>query len=321
MSEKKSFARPLIVYLVVALGLPWLVTLPLYLSGKGLAHGYFTPIALAMMATPMISALITVFAVERYPMTAKDGQISGWQRLGLTFTKPYRRFFGYFVLAWLGTILLVFLALVTSSWFGFYRFDFENLSGLQSILVEKAISQGSPEDAANVGATVHEVMFAQIISSIFFSFLNIIPALGEEVGWRGWLMPHLSRLGVLPTIVFSGIIWGLWHLPLLALGYNYPGKNLLISAGAMVGMCTVIGALFYWVRLRSRSVWPAAMAHGALNGSASFAFVFAAAPLIYDTSMATILGVTGWLIPGVLVAIIWLTGGFKPTESTELQPA
>ncbi|SEA23763.1 CAAX protease self-immunity [Bowdeniella nasicola] len=310
-----GFARPLIAYIAIAFGLAWLVALPLYTSGAGLSHGFFIPISVGIMATPMIAALIVVFWIQRYPLMGRDGQISGFQRLGLSFTRPYKRFFGYFVLAWLGMIVLVFLALVTSALFGVYRFDFANLSGLSSIMVEQALAQNNAEAIEQIPATVHEVLVAQIISIVFFSLLNIIPALGEEIGWRGWLMPHLSHLGVLPMIVFSGIAWGLWHLPLLLLGYNYPGANPIVAAGAMTGMCTLVGALLYWVRLRTDSVWPAAIGHGALNAAAGLAFVLGAAPLIFNTTLATILGVAGWIVPGILVAIIWLTGGFAPTKS------
>ncbi len=299
---------PVAIFVAVAYGSSWLIALPLYTSGQGLAHGFLTPILVAMMTTPMIAAVVVSLWVQKIPL--KDA----WARLGILVRPPYKRFFFWFVLAWLGMILLVVAALGTSALCGVYRFDLAELSGLREIVLAEALITG--QDTSQM-ATMHEILFAQVISVIFFSLLNILPALGEEIGWRGWLMPQLATLGTAPTILISGVLWGLWHLPLLLLGYNYPGATPLAAAGAMVGMCTLIGALLYWVRLRSGSVWPAAVGHGALNASAGLALVLAHTPVAaIDTTRATILGVCGWIVPALLVAVIWWRGEFRaPTRA------
>ena len=52
--------------------------------------------------------------------------------------------------------------------------------------------------------------------------LNIVTTTGEEWGWRGYLVPKLTeKLSVVPTLLISGIIWGLWHAPLTVMGHNY----------------------------------------------------------------------------------------------------
>jgi membrane protease YdiL (CAAX protease family) len=55
------------------------------------------------------------------------------------------------------------------------------------------------------------------------AFINVIPAIGEELGWRGWLLPKRMPLGTVPALVLSGIIWGIWHAPLVLL--RYPGRT------------------------------------------------------------------------------------------------
>lgn len=296
-------------YLALAFALAWLVSLPLYLSGKGLAYGYFTPVALAMMVTPMIAAIITVVGIEKYSFVRRDGKPSAWDVLGVSIRRPYGRLTKYFLLAWLGMLALVFLALVTSALCGRYQFDLQNFSGLRELLLQQSVLTGQqlPE-----GVTINNVAFAQVVSVVFFSLLNLLPALGEEIGWRGYLMPRLAAHSPALAIIGGGVAWGLWHLPLLALGYNYPQVGLLASAGLMVGLSTLVGALLFWVRLRSNSVWPAAIGHGALNAGAGLAFVFAHAPLLaINTATATIMGVCGWIIPALLVAALWLKGGFS----------
>ncbi|MDO5700469.1 MAG: CPBP family intramembrane metalloprotease [Bowdeniella nasicola] len=306
---------PLVVYLVIAFGGAWLIAVPLYTSGQGLAHPAFMPISLGIMMTPALAAFVTGALVQRWPLAAGQHGPGLFARLGLPIRRPYRPLLGWFLLSWFGMIALVVIALITSALCGVYRVDLTNFTGLQSILVEQAVAAGQGANVGELTASVREIAFAQVVVVIFASLLNVLPALGEEIGWRGWLMPHLAPLGVLPTIVFSGVIWGVWHLPLLALGYNYPGHSTPVALGAMIGMCTLVGALLYWVRLRSRSVWPAAVGHGALNASASLMYVFGAAPVLVDTTMGTILGVCGWFVPLALVVLIAWRGGFTPAPT------
>ena len=97
----------------------------------------------------------------------------------------------------------------------------------------------------------------------------------------------------------------------MLLGYNYPTAPGWLALVMMVGMCTIIGAVFGWLRLRSNSVWPAALAHGAFNAAAGFSIVFSMAGEQIDTVHATILGWSGWIVPLVLVIILLATGQFR----------
>ena len=56
--------------------------------------------------------------------------------------------------------------------------------------------------------------------------INMFPALGEEAGWRGYMMPRLKeRFGLLNGRLLGGVVWGVWHWPLMLLvGYEY-GTN------------------------------------------------------------------------------------------------
>ncbi|MCR4897180.1 MAG: CPBP family intramembrane metalloprotease, partial [Lachnospiraceae bacterium] len=72
--------------------------------------------------------------------------------------------------------------------------------------------------------TVFLFPLAAITSGVIGSFA----AFGEEGGWRGYMMPKLLRLmGRTPALILGGVIWGLWHAPLTAIGHNfgtdYPG--------------------------------------------------------------------------------------------------
>lgn len=90
-------------------------------------------------------------------------------------------------------------------------------------------------------------------------------AAGEEIGWRGYMLTRLVDSGLPFPILFSGIIWGLWHTPLILSGQYASGPHPLASAAVFV--CTVVGIgfVFAWLRLTSGSIWPSIWAHGVWN--------------------------------------------------------
>lgn len=114
------------------------------------------------------------------------------------------------------------------------------------------------------------------ISILTFPFINFIPALGEEYGWRGFLQPALTkRLGTLQGLTLTGIIWGLWHSPLVYQGYNYPQYPGLIGVGLFTVIAILLGYFLGCLRIRSNSCFPAALGHGAINGYFAFGTIIA----------------------------------------------
>ena len=65
------------------------------------------------------------------------------------------------------------------------------------------------------------------ISSVAAPLINTLLALGEELGWRGLLLPELLPLGQRRAILLSGVIWGFWHAPVILQGHNYPSQPVL----------------------------------------------------------------------------------------------
>lgn len=99
--------------------------------------------------------------------------------------------------------------------------------------------------------------------AIIFSCLT---ALGEEIGWRGFLVPRLYRLtGFMQASLISGAIWAFWHLPLILFSDYNSGTPLWY--GALCFSVTVVGISFAyaWFRLRTGSVWTAMFLHAMHN--------------------------------------------------------
>ena len=137
---------------------------------------------------------------------------------------------------------------------------------------------------------------------------QMIFTFGEEFGWRGYLLPRLAPLGGISAAIITGVIWGLWHAPVIVLdGYNYPGHP-WAGVGVMVIFTVALGMIFAWLRFRSGSVWPSVMGHAAFNAQAGFG-VLLLSPA--DSLVRAPIGLVG-LVPMIAFAI-WLavTGRLK----------
>ena len=94
---------------------------------------------------------------------------------------------------------------------------------------------------------------------------NCATTLGEEIGWRGFLVPELSKsFSFTATSVVSGLIWALWHLPIIVFaGYNVGTGwfGLAVVSANMIGLCFVLT----WLRLKSGNLWTCVILHASNN--------------------------------------------------------
>jgi len=96
--------------------------------------------------------------------------------------------------------------------------------------------------------------------------MSLAFALGEELGWRGFLVPKLAeRFSFTQTAVISGIIWSSWHVPLIIFADYNGGTPTWYSIACFAVMVVGISFPMAWLRLRSGSVWPAALLHASHN--------------------------------------------------------
>ena len=94
-------------------------------------------------------------------------------------------------------------------------------------------------------------------------------AIGEEIGWRGFLVSELLKSYRFSAVaMITGLLWAIWHWPLVFLSSDVTGLN-LVNPWFALPVFTVIlssaGVVLAWVTMKSRSVWPAVILHGAQN--------------------------------------------------------
>ena len=92
---------------------------------------------------------------------------------------------------------------------------------------------------------------------------------GEEYGWRAYLTPQLETLMPKPAaLIASGIIWGMWHAPIVYLGHNFGTSYSLYPYGGYITMsvfCIFMGCLLTWLTEKTGSVYPACICHSVNN--------------------------------------------------------
>lgn len=159
---------------------------------------------------------------------------------------------------------------------------------------------------------IHMQLVIQIVISIFSPAINAFVCFGEEWGWRAYLLPKMqAKLPLIPMLLINGVVWGLWHAPLTVMGHNYgldyfgyPFLGIL----AMCLFCIFIGAILSYFTVCSKSVWPAALAHGSINGFSSVSFIFhkgTANPFIGPIPTGIIGGIA-FVIAAVAVVCLWI---------------
>jgi membrane protease YdiL (CAAX protease family) len=192
----------------------------------------------------------------------------GWQETGLV--PGLRRGWPYWLIGWFAPGILTLVGLVI------YFLLFPAYYDASLGVVKKLLASQAGQAAATVSPWL--IVISQTVTAMLIApLLNAIPTLGEEFGWRAYLQPKLMPLGGRKAILLVGVIWGVWHWPVIAMGHNYglnypgvPWTGFLM----MVWFTLVTGTLLGWVTLRARSVWPAVIGHGALNGIAALGALF-----------------------------------------------
>lgn len=152
----------------------------------------------------------------------------------------------------------------------------------------------------NVGRQILSFFIQLVVFTLTFS-------LGEELGWRGYLLPQLLSMGRTSAMVLVGLVWAAWHMPLSFLTPLYHADgNKLIVVPLFVGTIVAGSFFFGYLRLWTGSVWPASIAHTAHNSAWATlgAFTLTSNPVVVNEYLAGDNGVL--ILVGTAVAAVWL---------------
>jgi membrane protease YdiL (CAAX protease family) len=133
-------------------------------------------------------------------------------------------------------------------------------------------------------------------------FLGLIISFGEEYGWRGYLQSELVHLGRIRGVGLLGILWGVWHWPIIWMGYNYPGQPVL-GPLLMTAYTVLLSYFLAYAVFKSKGVWTAAYLHALNNQAMSFFLAAVVTPVSMVMSFG--IGIPG-LVLGALVILLLL---------------
>lgn len=292
--QKTTRRKELGIFLLFSFGLAWLLQIA---ASKALLQGdaaMFSPLLSLSMLCPLAGALACKLMFQ--------------SSLGVGWRPAFKGKLRWWAAAWFGPALLTFLGAALYFLIFPARLDTSGTALLASMGPEWDLESLKQE----LGITPMSYLLTVALQAVSFApLINMLFAVGEEAGWRGFMMPRLTEdLGLWQARVVGGIIWAVWHWPVILLagyeyGVNYLGAPVL---GLLVWcvVCIALNTLLDWLYQKSGSIWVPSLAHGAFNAIAALP-----ALLIYpeDTYYSVLgpmpVGIIS-ILPALLLAV-WVT--------------
>jgi CAAX protease family protein len=197
-------------------------------------------IAPALMCTPALSSIIARLALREgvADISFRVGGLRGLKALLVALLLP------------IGIGLLAY----GTGWItGLTPFTAPSLGPFQHLLPAHGVSPVLP------------FLVSLFLSMTIVTFFAIPLAFGEELGWRGYMLTRLIDAGVPKPILLSGLIWSVWHVPLIAAGIYVGGLSPVVSIVLFMIIVTAFGYVFARLRLATGSIWPCVLLHASWN--------------------------------------------------------
>jgi uncharacterized protein len=287
-------SHKLSLYLIITFGISWPLAIVYSLAGGNTSP--FSPgfliMAIAFMFTPMLSVIVVERLIlknsikKTYPLNFR------WNR--------------WWLIAWLSPLFLALAAFGVGLLIPGVRFSPE-MEGMfarfQGILTPEQMEQ-----MHNTALPVHPI-FLTIIQGLAAGItINAVAGFGEELGWRGLMLEQLSRLGFWKMSWIIGLVWGVWHAPIIMMGHNYPDHP-IAGVGMMILFCILFSPFFSLVALKSGSVIAAALLHGSFNALA------ATSVMLLKGGSDLLIGTTGAAGITVLIVLNLIIWKYFPVET------
>ncbi|MGJ3509830.1 CPBP family glutamic-type intramembrane protease [Enemella sp. A6] len=296
--------------MLISYGLFALFAVPFWILPEGIKHPLYSIVIGVGMWTPAVASIILAKFVEK----------TSWRtRVGLRFRGKWKR-----ILIWTPLAALIVLAVhVITALVMVLRGVPGDLTGRTWL---RLTVQQLSEQAGMPASPLQAIIFMAMIMIAGFLVTSVM-TLGEEIGWRGWLWPALKPLGTLRGAFVGGIIWSLWHLPIVLIGHNYAGQPRYLAVLMFLLPCIAMTLLFGAITDRAAgNPIPAAAAHGAMNswfgvvlGFISTTDTPGSVNLFIDTPLGLI-GVVILFVAGILVAGPRNLFAAKPAAAPVVRP-
>ncbi len=243
-----------LTFIIITFFICWLLIGVFYAFGGEWGSGKSTGIVLIYMWIPGIVAIY----IQKYMYR------ENLKPTLAVYFKPNRWFFA----AWLLPAVIALVANEVGLELPWHEYS-PDMEGF----IEKLSERLSPEQIEQMKTGINAlpvpffwvIFFQGLIGGITIS---AVFAMGEELGWRGFLVRQFLHIGFWKSSALIGFIWGIWHAPIILMGHNYP-EHPVAGVGMMVVFCLLISPILSYVRLKAKSVVAAAIFHGTINSMAA----------------------------------------------------
>jgi len=241
-------------YTLAVFSSSWLLAIAFALAGTKLMVGADgTLLPMIYMVMPFIATII-LYKIEKKTHLKEDVAL---------FFKPNK----WFIFAILVPILLSIIILFVNSLFPNSSLSWEMhsyIATMQSTMSEEdfALMQAQTERLP-----LHPVALSYLTAIGAGLTINALFALGEEFFWRGYLYKLLQGKSFWKISFITGLLWGIWHAPIIMMGHNYPHYP-YFGVIMMTVWILVLTPIFTFLRWKSGSVIAPAIMHGTLNATA-----------------------------------------------------
>jgi membrane protease YdiL (CAAX protease family) len=278
--------RPIFLFLFFTFLFSSLFYAAIIHTGKlGSGGGLFVT---GLMWCPALSAFITSLILKR-PIA---GLAWGWGN-------PKYQWWSYLTPLLYSTV--AYLIIWLTGWGGFY-----NTETVHSI----AEAFGFPHMSGPLAIFLYFLLYG-----VFSLTRSMATAAGEEIGWRGFLVPELYKVtGYTQTSLITGVIWAAWHVPILVFADYNSGTPIWYGLSCFAVLVISISFIFTWFRLKSNSLWTGVLLHASHNLFIQGFFT----PLTIDTGKTNYFydefGVVLPCVTVLLAVYFWSRRGELPTS-------
>jgi len=292
----KRNTRKAVIFVVLTFSASWLLAGGFYAVGGRLNSPIALVVLLAYMFMPMTMAIVVQKVIYKEPLK---------EPLGISF-RPNR----WFLVAWLLPAVVAFATIGVSLLLPGVEYSPEMTGFFERL--GSALTPGQLEEMRRQMAAfpIHIIWIALLQSLVAGITINAVAGFGEELGWRGLLQKELGHLGFWKSSALIGLIWGVWHAPIIIQGYNYPQHP--VAGVVMMTLWTVLlSPIFALVRIKAKSVIAAAIIHGSLNATAGLPLMVI---LGGNDLTVGVTGLAGFIVLAVVNVAIFVYDRFLAKE-------
>lgn len=262
--------KKIYVYILFSFGFSWTVAIVMRLAHVEISS---IPGIILLAGLYMPGPALATFVIQKFVYK------EGFKKYGWTFNKKTARWLLFTPLIFLALTILTFIIIGVFGntqlipEFGQIDFSQENVMLRLKDLARSKIDI----DNIDIPEIPPKLLFiAMLVQGIIGGSTISLPFMfGEEFGWRGLMLTETKSMGFLKANLFIGFVWGIWHLPIIIMGHNYPDHPYIGTI--MMTLFTIsIAPIFAYVRIKAKSILSACMLHGMVNATGALYLLFIA---------------------------------------------